>query len=105
DAVVRGNAGDAAAGVCGRRALVQTGNRCPVVRIPGRGTHVEQLLGRQLAVKDVATDQAVLLLPLERPDDLPRDHRFAEARGELVVAVDDAVGVRLQLFAVRLLRP
>jgi hypothetical protein len=36
---------------------------------------VEQLIHRQLAVEDVASDEAVLLLHLVRSDDLPVQDR------------------------------
>ena len=88
-----------------RRALVQALDRRRVVGVAGRRTHVEQLLGRELAVEDVAADQAVVLLHLVRADHLAVDDRLLEVRRELVVAVDDPVGVRLELLGVRLLGP
>ena len=51
-------------------AVVEPRDRCAVVGVAGRGPHVEQLLKRQLAVEDVAADEAVLLLHLVRTDDV-----------------------------------
>ena len=72
------------------------------VGVAGRRPHVEQLLGRELAVEDVAADQPVVVLHLVRADHLPVDDRLLEVRRELGVAVDDAVGVGVELGVVRL---
>ena len=66
---------------------------------------MEQLIHRELAVEDVAADQAELLLHVVGPDHLAVDHRVAEVRRQRRVAVDRAVGVGLQLLAMRLLVP
>ena len=66
---------------------------------------MEQLLGRELAVEDVAADEVVVVLHLVRADHLAVQDRLLEVRGELVVPVDDPVRVRVELFGVRLLGP
>src|SRR5215469_11444829 len=73
-----------------------------VVGEAGGGAHVEQLLQGQLAVEDVAADQAVVVLQLVGADDVAVQDRALEVRRELVVAVDHAVSVGLQLALVRL---
>ena len=82
-----------------RRAarLVQAGDRRAEVGVAGRGPHVEQLVGRQLAVEDVAADEAVLVLHLVRPDHLAVQDRVGEAGRDRVDARDDPVGVRVEL--------
>ena len=100
-----GDAADAAAPVGGGAAVVEAGDRRAVVGVAGRGPHVEQLLGRQLAVEDVAADQAVLLLHLVRTHDVAVGDRGGEPGRDLVVEVDQPVGVRLELLGVRRLAP
>ena len=62
---------------------------------------MEQLVRGELSVEDVPSDQPELLLHVVRADHLAIDHRRLEVRRELVVPVDDAVRVLLQLVAVR----
>src|SRR5262249_49256998 len=80
-----GEAAAAAAGVRRRAAVVQAADRRPVVGVPGRRAHVEELLERELAVEDVAADEAVLLLHLVGADDVAVQDRGLEVRGNLVV--------------------
>src|SRR5439155_15548786 len=96
-----GNAAHAAARVGGRAGVVQAGHGGAVVGVAGRRAHVEELLQRQLAVEDVAADQAVLVLHLVGADDVGVQDRALEVRGHLVVTVDHAVGVGLQFLGVR----
>ena len=63
---------------------------------------MEELLGRELPVEDVAADQPVLLLHLVGPDDLPVEDRALEVRRQLRIAVDHAIGEGFQLLRVRL---
>ena len=100
-----GDAADPAAGVGGGAGVVQAGHRGAVVGEPGRGAHVEQLLQGQLAVEDVAADQAVVVLHLVRAHDVGVQDRALEVRRHLVVAVDHAVGVGLQFLGVRFFAP
>jgi hypothetical protein len=60
DGVVAGDAADAATAVGGGAGLVEPGDRAAVVGVAGRRAEVEELLQRQLAVEDVAADQAAL---------------------------------------------
>ena len=92
-----GDAGDAAAAVRRAARLVEAGDRRAEVGVAGRGPHVEHLVGRQLAVEDVAADQPVLVLHLVRPDHLPVQDRVGEAGRDRVDAGDHAVGVRVEL--------
>ena len=93
-----GDAAHAAARVGGGAGVVQAGDGRPVVRVAGRRAHVEQLLQGQLAVEDVAADQAVLVLHLVGADDVAVQDRRLEVRRQLVVAVDHPVGVGLELL-------
>ena len=99
------DAADAAAGVRRRARVVEPGDRGAVVGIARRRAHVEQLLERQLAVEDVAADQAVLVLHLVGPDDVAVQDRRLEVRRHLVIEVDAPVGVGLELLLVRRLAP
>src|SRR5580704_5224932 len=56
------NAADAAARVGRRARVVQAGYRGAVIGEPGRRAQVEELLDGQLAVEDVAADQAVVVI-------------------------------------------
>jgi hypothetical protein len=58
---------------------------------------VEELVRLELAVEDVAADETELLLEIVRTEDLSRDHGRLEVGRLVVVAVDDPVGVRVQL--------
>src|SRR5262249_56252793 len=86
-----GDAAHAAARVGGRAGVVQPGHGGAVVRVAGGRAHVEELLQRQLAVEDVAADQAVLVLHVVGADDVGVQDRALEVRGHLVVAVDHPV--------------
>src|SRR5687768_16637582 len=65
-AVVRRNGADTATGVGGRRGLVETPDGGTVIRVTGGRPHVEELLGRELAVEDVAPDEPDFLLHVVR---------------------------------------
>jgi hypothetical protein len=82
--------------VCRAARLVQAGDRGAEVGEARGGPHVEHLVGRQLAVKDVAADQAVLVLHLIRADDVGVQDRGLEVRRHLVVELDHPVGVGLE---------
>ncbi len=56
--VQAGDAGHAAAAVGRAARLVQARDRRAEVGVAGRGPHVEHLVGRELAVEDVAADRA-----------------------------------------------
>ena len=72
---------------------------------PGAGRLWKSWSTRQLAVEDVAADEAIGVLHVVRPDHLAVHDRVLEVGRQLGVAVDHPVGVRLQLVAVRLLAP
>src|SRR4051812_35825186 len=65
-AVVRRDGTDTAAGVGRRRGLVEASDRGPVICVTGGRTHVEKLLGRELAVEDVPPDEPDFLLHVVR---------------------------------------
>src|SRR5215217_1744854 len=65
-AVVRRDGAHTAAGVGGRRGLVEALDRGPVICVTGGRPHVEKLLGRELAVEDVAPDEPNILLHVVR---------------------------------------
>src|SRR6201999_4037191 len=100
-----GHTASPTARVRGRTGVVQAGHGGAVIGEPGGGPHVEQLLQGQFAVEDVAADQAVVVLHLVRADDVGVDDRALEVRRHLVVAVDHAVGVGLELLGVWRLVP
>src|SRR5829696_441423 len=104
-AVVRRDGADTATGVRGRRGLVETPYRGPVVRVTWGRPHVEELLGRELAVEDIAPDESDLLLHIVGPEHLAVHDRPLEVRRQLSVAVDYTVRVRFELLPVGLLRP
>ena len=66
---------------------------------------MEQLLGGQFPVEDVAADQAPFVLHLPGPDHLAMQDAVGEAGRHLVVARDHAVGVGVEFLGVRLLAP
>src|ERR687889_2648627 len=61
-AVVSRDGADSATGVGGRRGLVEAPDGGPVVCVAGGRPHVEELLGRELAVEDVAPYEPDFLL-------------------------------------------
>ena len=63
-----------------------------------------KLLGRELAVEDVA-DEPDLLLHVVRSEHLAVQNRPFEIRRQLAVAVDHTVRVSLEFFSVGLLGP
>src|SRR5215212_6956327 len=104
-AVVRRDGAYTTTGVRGRRGLVEAPYRGPVVRVTWGRPHVEELLGRELAVEDVPPDEPDLLLHVVRPEHLTVHDRTLEVRRQLSVAVDHTVRVCLELLPVGLLRP
>src|SRR5215204_5590306 len=94
-----------AAGVGGRRGLVEAPDRGPVICVTGGRPHVEKLLGRELAVEDVAPDEPDVLLHVVRSKHLAVQDRPFQVRRQPAVAVDHTVGVSLQFFSVGLLGP
>src|ERR1700728_5355212 len=64
------DAADAAARVRRRTRVVEPRHRRAAVGESGTGAHVEELFQGQLAVEDVAADQAVDVLPLVRADEV-----------------------------------
>src|SRR5215217_7040958 len=101
--VVRRDGADATTGVGGRRGLVEAPDRGPVICVTGSRPHVEELLGRELAVEDVAPDEPYILLHVVRPEHLAVQDGSLQVRRQLAVAVDHTVRVRLKLFPVGLL--
>src|SRR5215213_1909599 len=104
-AVVSRDGADATTGVGRRGGLVEAPDRSPVICVTGGWSHVEELLGRELAVEDVAPDEPDILLHVVRPEDLAVQDRSLQVGRQLAVAVDHPVRVRLELFPVGLLGP
>src|SRR5262245_1131930 len=71
--VVAGGAGDTAARVRARAAVVEALERAAVVRIAEHGPRPEQLIEGERAVKDIAADKAEHLLEVERAQHLAAD--------------------------------
>src|SRR5688500_1787080 len=65
-AVVRRDGAYPAAGVGGGGGLVEAPDGGPVIRVTWGRPHVEELLGRELAVEDVAPDESYILLHVVR---------------------------------------
>ena len=68
-----------------------------------RGSQEEQLLQRQLALKDVAFGQTPLTLEVERRDDLTVADDVPDVRRVFRQRVDDSVAERLALIVPRAL--
>ena len=64
--IVPGNARHAAAGVGSRTALIEPFDRRAVVAIAEHRSRTEQLVQRECAVKNIATDQTKFTLQIER---------------------------------------
>src|SRR2546425_2654540 len=75
----------AAAGVRGRRAVVQPPERRAVIGVARGRPHVEQLVDRQLAVEDGPADEPQLALHVVVSDDLSIYHRAPEVGRQLRV--------------------
>src|SRR5215213_7950073 len=99
-AVVRRDGAHPATAVGGRRGLVETPDRSPIVSVTGGWPHVKKLLGRELAVEDVAPDEPDILLHIVRSKHLAVQDRPIHVRRQLAVAVDHTVGVSLEFFSV-----
>ncbi len=82
--VVGGGAGDAAAGVGARAAMVEALQRPAIIGVAQHRPRREQLIERQRAVKDVAAEQAELPLEVERRQHLAADHARRKARREFI---------------------
>src|SRR5256885_15210325 len=80
-------------------------DRRPVIGIAGNRPPRKELVQRQVAVHDVAAHESVFLLHVIRPEDLSVLDRTRQVVRETFVAGDHSVGVRLQLVAMRCLRP
>src|SRR5829696_8860205 len=65
-AVVRWDGAYPATGVGGRGGLVEAPDRGPVIRVTGGRPHVEELLGRKLAVENIASHEPDVLLHIVR---------------------------------------
>src|SRR5215470_2072398 len=87
--VVTRNAGHASTRMSGRAAQVQSRYRCAVVGPVRGGALPEQLVGRELTVKDVALGQPDDRLELRRNERLDVDDLGREARSH---RVDDIEG-------------
>ena len=75
-----GSSVEAGAGMRSRSAQIEVANRRAVPRPAEQRARHEELIERQLAVKDVAARQPVRPLEIERRDDLPRDDRRLGSR-------------------------
>src|SRR5215212_2679483 len=103
--VIRRDGAHPTTAVGGRRGLVETPNRSPVVRVTGGWPHVEELLGRELAMEDVAPDEPEVLLHVVGPYHLAVQYRLLQVRRQLAVAVDHTIRISLELLPVGLLGP
>src|SRR5690349_20708462 len=77
--IVAWRAGDAAAGMRARAAMVEPGDGAAVVRVAQHRPRPVQLVKRQRAVEDVAADEPEGLLEVERAQRLAADDARLEA--------------------------
>ena len=84
--------GHAAARMCARPAQVEARHRHAVVGIAQHRAGAEQLVEAQLAVEDVAVQQAEAPLQVERREHLPAQHAGLEVGGVRRHRVDHHVG-------------
>src|SRR5439155_19927866 len=99
--VAPGRAHDAAAWMRRRAAHPELPNRRLVLSPAGNRAREEQLLERQLALKDVAFRQAELALEIERRQHLAVQDDVLDVRGVLRDGVDDGVAERVALLVPR----
>src|SRR5262245_25358292 len=90
--VVAGRAGDAAAGMRARAAVVEARDGAAVVGMAEHWPRPEELVKRQRAVEDIAADEPERLLEIERAQGLASDHARLEARRIALDRVDHQVG-------------
>ena len=90
--VVTGRTGHAATGVGACAAQVQAGNDTTIIRLPDHGPCAEQLVERQRAVEDVATNQAEGALQVHRRQHLPAQNGLRKSGRVLVYGRDHQVG-------------
>ena len=88
-------AGDAAPRMRARPAHIKAAHRPAIAAMAQHRPRRPHLVQRQLAVHDVAVDQAEIALQVERRVDLPRDDAAGKARRIGVDRGDDMVGRRL----------
>src|SRR5262249_44064360 len=89
--IVARRAGDAAAGMRARAAMVEAGDGAAVVRVAQHRPRPEQLVKRQCAMEDVAADEPERLLEVERAQRLAADDARLEARRVTIDRVDHQV--------------
>ncbi len=100
-----GDAVHAAAAVRAAGRVVETSNGGSIVGVTRRWAQMEQLIQRNLSVKDVASDHAQILLYVVGAENLAIDHSALEIRRQLRVAIDHAIRVSLEILSVRRLTP
>src|SRR5262245_64982933 len=86
--VVAGRAGDAAARMRARAAVVEAGDGAAVVRVAEYRPRPEQLVERQRAVEDITADEPKRLLEIKRAQRLAANDACLEARSIAVDGVD-----------------
>src|SRR5439155_10087734 len=89
--VLTGAARETMARVRPRAAEIQVAERCPILRPSERRPHREQLIQRELAVKDVAAGQSVCRLEIRGRDDLSMLDERSQAGSVLLDRAEDAV--------------
>src|SRR5689334_22585394 len=66
-----------------RSAQIKAADRCAIAGSSQERPHGEQLVERQLAMKDVAAAESIFALEVEWCDDLRRNHLLANARNRV----------------------
>src|SRR6187401_540629 len=84
-----------------RSTEIQPANRRTVARPAGGRPQKEQLLDRQLALKDVALAQAEVAFDIERRQNLTMKNPVAKVRCEFTDRIDDRVAEGLALVIPR----
>src|SRR5438270_843160 len=89
--------GNASSRVRSRAAQIKSFDRRAILRPPGHGTHKEELLQPQIAVKNVALGKAVCALQIQRSEHLPRLDRVGNVRGVLGDLLYNAISQQFAL--------
>src|SRR5712691_10274185 len=88
---------DPAARMGTRAAEIQSLDRRSIIGVAGDRSPGKELIQREVAVHDVAADQAVFLLHVVRSEHLAMLDRALEVASKARIPIDDAIGVGLEL--------
>src|SRR5262245_34672551 len=83
-------------------AHIKLADRRAVLSPPRNGAQKEQLLERQLSLKNVAFGQSKLPLDIQRRQDLTMQNNVTQVRGVFAKCIDNGIA---ELFALLIPRP